>query len=437
MTRVEKRHTAIHPTPSKKPRIVILGGGFAGLAAAKSLRGIAAEILLVDRQNHHLFQPLLYQVATAGLSAADIAQPLRHILAGQENCSIIMDEVVRINPDKQEVFLKDSSLIYDYLIVALGVCTGYFGHHQWARYAPGLKTLDEATEVRRRVLLAFEKAETAKRPDAAAFWLKFVVVGGGPTGVELAGAVAELARFVLKGEFKRIDPTAACVHLIEAGDRLLPGFGQKQSVYTKKRLQSMGVTVHLNSTVENISREGVEINGTLLQTGTVLWAAGVEGNGVAKTLGKQILFDRAGRVEVNPDLTVSHYRTLFVVGDLANATDSAGKKVPGVAPAASQMGKHAARQIIHDLNGRSRSAFRYFDKGSMATIGRSSGVTEFWRFALRGYIAWLAWLGVHLVFLLGMRNRITVFLHWVWSYVTWQRGARIITKKRPLKNSEP
>ena len=386
------------------------------------------RITLVDRENHHLFQPLLYQVATAGLSAADIAEPLRHIFASQRNLTKRLDEVVTIDLSSQKVELKNSTLDYDYLVVALGASTGYFGNNHWAKYAPGLKTLDEATDLRRRILLAFEEAEIAKTKEAAEKHIKFVVVGGGPTGVELAGAIAELARYVLADEFRQIDAARADIRLIEAGPRLMPAFKEKQSDYTLRRLEKMGVKVHLNTPVSEITEDKVVAGDQTFEIGAVLWAAGVEGSPVAQTM-KSLDLDRAGRVYVNLDLTVSDYKNAFVVGDLAHLEDSRGIRVPGVAPAAMQMGTYAAKQILNDLKGRGRKPFTYFDKGNMATIGRSSAVVEVRNLSIRGYPAWLAWLGVHLIFLIGLRNRISVFIQWVWSYVAWHRGARIITKK--------
>lgn len=412
------------------PHIVILGGGFAGISAAKQLAGAPVRITLVDKENHHLFQPLLYQVATAGLSAADIAEPLRHIFAKQKNLSTVMDEVVDIDIGSRKVELAKDSLNYDYLIVALGASTSYFGNDQWTQHAPGLKTLDEATELRRRILLAFERAETAKTREEADRWMNFVVIGGGPTGVELAGAVAELARHVFADEYRNVDTTQAAVHLIEAGPRLMPAFKEKQSDYTARRLEKMGVKVHLNTKVSDISAHQVVAGDQSFEVGTVLWAAGVKGNDVAKKI-KSSELDRGGRVIVNTDLNIPDNPNVFVVGDLAHLKDARGKTVPGLAPAAMQMGKHAAWQIMRDLKGQTRKPFVYFDKGNMATIGRSSAIAEVGHLAIRGYPAWLAWLFVHLIFLVGLRNRISVFIQWVWSYIAWHRGARIITKKLP------
>ena len=417
------------------PHVVILGGGFAGLAAGKALAKHPVKITLVDKENHHLFQPLLYQVATAGLSAADIAQPLRHIFSGQSNLTTLMDEVVNFDLDASKVHLRTQSLSYDYMVIALGVTTGYFGNHQWARFAPGLKTLDEATELRRRVLSAFERAELANDPDEASLWLTFVVVGGGPTGVELAGAIAELAQHVMAKDFRHIDSTKAKVHLIEAGPRLLSAFPEGQSKYAHKRLTHMGVKVHLNEPVTSVSSDEVTLSQSSIYSGTILWAAGVEANSVASKLG-QVPRDRAGRLEVGADLMLPNFDNVLIAGDLARLSDFKGKPVPCLAPAATQMGRHAAKQIAHHLAGKPGAPFVYFDKGNMATIGRSSAVANYRKITINGYFAWVAWLGVHLVFLMGMRNRISVFVNWVWSYLAWRQGARIITKKLPGRIDE-
>ena len=392
---------------SSIPHVVILGGGFAGLAAGKTLAKYPVKITLVDKENHHLFQPLLYQVATAGLSAADIAQPLRHSFSGQSKLTTLMDEVVDFDLDASKVHLRTHSLDYDYLIIALGVTTGYFGNQKWAQFAPGLKTLDEATELRRRVLTAFERAELTKDSNETSLWLTFVVVGGGPTGVELAGAIAELAQHVMAKDFRHIDSTSAEVHLIEAGPRLLNAFPKGQSNYAYKRLSKMGVKVYLNEPVKSVSADGVTLSRSTISSGTILWAAGVEANSVANNLGN-VRRDRAGRLEVNPDLKLPNFENVFVAGDLAKMSDCKGKQVPCLAPAATQMGRHAAKQIARDLAGRRLKPFIYFDKGNMATIGRSSAVANYRKISINGYIAWLAWLAVHLVFLMGMRNRISV-----------------------------
>jgi NADH dehydrogenase len=406
--------------------VVVLGGGFAGLSVCRALNDPRLQITLVDRQNHHLFQPLLYQVATAGLAAPDIAQPLRHILHDQENVTTLMTEVRAIDAAARRVDTSEGVLTYDYLVVALGARTGYFGHNEWEKFAPGLKTLDEATALRRQMLLAFERAETTKDEAERARLLSFVIVGGGPTGVEMAGALAELARRVLVDDFRRIDPTRARVHLVEAAPRLLLMFPEKQSEYTKRRLERMGVTVHVNAPVKDVGQGFVVAGTERLEASVIVWAAGVEGSPVVKTiLGAPL--DRGGRIQVAPDLSVPGYSEVFAAGDLVTLTDAKGVRVPGVAPAANQMGKHIAKQIRADLAGKAREPFVYTDKGSMATIGRSAAVAMVKNLRINGWFAWLMWLTVHLFFLVGMRNRIIIFLQWAWAYLSWQRGARIIT----------
>lgn len=412
-----------------RTHVVVLGGGFAGLAACRRLDDPRVRVTLVDRQNHHLFQPLLYQVATAGLAGPDIAQPLRHIFSNRGNITTLMDEVKRVDLDAQRVELGHGSLGYDYLIVALGACTGYFGHDEWVRHAPGLKTLAEATHLRRELLLAFERAETASDPAERDRLLNFIVVGGGPTGVETAGALAELARRVLVDDFRRIDPSRAHVHLIEAGPKLLAMFTPEQSDYTRGRLESMGVTVHLGTPVSEVGEGYVVAGGKRFDSCVTIWAAGVEGSPVARTLMGAPL-DRGGRVQVSSDLSLPDRREVFAAGDVVVLTDARGMRVPGLAPAATQMGRHAAEQILADLNRRGRAVFIYKDKGNMATIGRSKAVAKVFGMNWTGLPAWLLWMSVHLVFLMGLRNRIGVFLNWVWAYCRWQRGARIIVDTR-------
>ncbi|KXU35640.1 pyridine nucleotide-disulfide oxidoreductase [Cephaloticoccus primus] len=407
--------------------VVILGGGFAGINAARQLRQPNLRITLVDRQNHHLFQPLLYQVATAGLAAPDIAQPLRHILARQRNVTTLMDEVRAVDLEKRQVALEHSTLSYDYLVVALGARTGYFGRRaEWEPYAPGLKTLDEATQLRRRMLQAFEQAENARDTSEWSRLLSFVIIGGGPTGVETAGALVELARQVLTHDFRRIDPSKAHVHLVEAGPRLLPMFSPAQSEYTRRRLEKMGVKVHLAAPVTDIGPSHVQAGDLRIEASVILWAAGVEANPVTQTLAG-VPLDRGGRVQVAPDLSLPGHPEVFAVGDLVAMTDARDVRVPGVAPAASQMGRHAARQILADLRSKPRQPFTYRDKGSIATIGRSAAVAQIAKLRFNGWWAWAMWMSVHLFFLIGLRNRVIIFLHWAWAYCTWQRGARIIT----------
>lgn len=425
---VETENTAA--AKESRVHVVVLGGGFAGLAACRRLNDPRVRVTLVDRQNHHLFQPLLYQVATAGLSATDIAQPLRHIFSDQDNVTTLMDEVKRVDLEARRVELgHGSSLTYDKLVVALGARTGYFGHDEWVRHAPGLKTLAEATHLRREFLLAFERAETAIDPLEADRLLNFVVVGGGPTGVETAGALAELARRVLVDDFRRIDPTRARVHLIEAAPKLLTMFTADQSDYTRRRLEKMGVKVHVDSPVSEVGEGYVIAGGKRFESAVTIWAAGVEGSAVTRTMAGAPL-DRSGRIQVAPDLSLPERRDVFAAGDVVLLTDAKDVRVPGVAPAATQMGRHAAEQILADVDGRARVPFVYRDKGSMATIGRSTAVAKVFGMRWTGLPAWLLWMSVHLVFLMGMRNRIGVFLSWIWSYCRWQRGARIIVDTR-------
>ena len=405
--------------------VIILGGGFAGLACAKGLSDERFKVTLVDRWNHHLFQPLLYQVATGGLAMTEIAQPLRSILAKRKNVTTIMSEVTRIELEQRQVHLKDRVLEYDFLVIALGAKTGYFGHQEWAAHTLGLKSLDDAMAIRRNVLLAFERAESSTDPAEIERLLTMVVVGGGPTGVEMAGSLAELAKVVLKEDFRRIDPTKARVHLIEAGPKLLPMFPGDLPEYTRERLEHMGVQVHLNCPVKDVGAGYVLAGDQRIETELVVWGAGVEASEVTRTLAG-IPLDRGGRIEVRPDLSLPGHPEVFAAGDIVSLTDKNGVRVPGVSPAAIQMGQFIAEEIQNEPLGDSRPAFGYWDKGSMATIGRSAAVVSVAGMKMRGRFAWLTWLFVHLLFLMGMRNRASVFLHWMWSYFTWQRGARVI-----------
>lgn len=409
----------------KQQRVVILGGGFAGLACAKGFPEERFAVTLVDRWNHHLFQPLLYQVATGGLAMTDIAQPLRAILSDYKNVTTLMDEVSRIDLDARQVHLKEQVLDYDYLVIALGAKTGYFGHDEWAAHTLGLKSLDDAMKIRKQVLFAFEQAECSNDPQTTARLLTMVIVGGGPTGVEMAGSLAELAQQVLKEDFRRIDPSQAKIHLIEAGPKLLATFPGGLPNYACQHLEHLGVTVHLNSPVKEVGAGYVIIGDHRIETDTIIWAAGVEASGVTRTLAG-IPLDRAGRIQVQPDLSLPGHPEVFAAGDLVALTDAKGIRVPGVSPAAIQMGHFITRTILDEGMSVPRKPFTYLDKGTMATIGRSAAVVSFAGMHLRGMLAWLMWLFVHLLFLMGMRNRAIVFLHWVWSYITWQRGARII-----------
>jgi NADH dehydrogenase len=406
--------------------IVVLGAGFGGLTFCEDYRG-PGRITVVDRQNHHLFQPLLYQVASAGLSGVDIAQPVRSILSDKKNIEVLMDEVVDFQLDERRVVLKNSSLSYDYLVVGLGSRTIYFGHPEWEKFAPGLKSLDDALRIRREILLAFETAEDEPDPERVKQLLTIVVVGGGPTGVELAGAFAELARFVLKRDFRRIDPTKARVILIEAGPRILSNMAEDLSTKARQQLEHLGVEVRTGARVEEISEGCVRLEHGEIRAGNIIWAAGVGATPLTAKLGGPM--DKAGRIKVGPDLTLPGRPEVFVIGDMAAVVDDKGKAVPGVSPAAIQMAQYVGRLIEADLRqpGAARKPFRYWDKGTLATIGRSKGVGEIGKIHVSGFLAWFMWLGVHLVFLIGFRNKISVLVQWAYSYLTYKRGARIIT----------
>ncbi|MGS1077012.1 NAD(P)/FAD-dependent oxidoreductase [Pseudoxanthomonas beigongshangi] len=410
-------------SPSR-PHVVIIGGGFAGLWAARALAKAPVRITLIDRRNHHLFQPLLYQVATAGLSAPDIAAPLRHILRRQANVEVRLAEVTRVEPESRRLQLGDAgSLDYDYLLLATGATHAYFGHDEWAKHAPGLKTLDDALYLRRHLLLAFERAEAEQDPARRAAWLNFAIVGGGPTGVELAGTLAEIARHTLKNEFRNIDPGEARVRLVEAGPRVLASFPEDLSERARRQLEKLGVEVSTGVPVTAISEAGYQLGDTFVPARTVVWAAGVAASPLARSL--DVPLDRAGRVMVQPDLSVPGYPEIFVGGDLASV-QSDGRPVPGVAPAAKQMGRHIAAMIRARLAGKATAAFRYRDFGNLATIGRMAAVVHLGRLKLSGLLAWWFWLAAHVFFLIGFRNRLVVLLNWAWAYWSYQRGARII-----------
>ena len=412
-------HPAGHP-----PHVVIVGGGFAGLWAARNLAGAPVRITLLDRGNHHLFQPLLYQVATAGLSAPDIAAPLRHILRKQRNVTVLMETVTGIDPATREVQVEHGEPVhYDYLLLASGATHAYFGHDDWAVHAPGLKTLDDALRIRRRILSAFERAESEDDPAARRALLTFAIVGGGPTGVELAGTLAEIARHTLEREFRRIDPGDARVLLIEAGPRVLSSFPEALSAKARAQLEALGVDVRTGAPVAAIDGDGVDVGGERIAARTVLWAAGVAASPLARSLG--VPLDRAGRVPVRPDLTVPGLPDVFVAGDLAAVTQD-DKPVPGVAPAAKQMGRHVAAAIRARLAGKPAAAFRYRDYGNLATIGRMAAVVHLGRLRFSGALAWWFWLTAHIFFLIGFRNRLVVMLNWTWAYWSYQRAARII-----------
>ncbi|HEV8693357.1 MAG TPA: NAD(P)/FAD-dependent oxidoreductase [Lysobacter sp.] len=407
------------------PHVVIVGGGFAGLWATRALARDNVRITLIDRRNHHLFQPLLYQVATAGLSAPDIAAPLRHILRCQRNVEVRMGEVVGVDADGRSVTLADGDTItYDYLLLASGATHAYFGHDDWAANAPGLKTLDDALAIRRHLLFAFERAEAADNADERAAWLNFAVVGGGPTGVELAGTLAEIARHTLRNEFRNIDPADAKVRLLEAGPRVLSTFPEELSAKARTQLEKLGVEVVTGTPVSAIDAHGYALGDTFIPARTVVWAAGVAASPLGALLDAPR--DRAGRVQVEPDLSVPKHPEIFVAGDLASVQQD-GKPVPGVAPAAKQMGAHVARVIRARLRGEpSSKAFHYQDYGNLATIGRMAAVVHFGKLKLSGLLAWWFWLVVHIFFLIGFRNRLIVLINWAWAYWSYQRHARII-----------
>ena len=412
--------------PSQLPHVLVIGGGFAGLWATRALASAPVRITLVDRCNHHLFQPLLYQVATAGLSSPDIAAPLRHILRKQRNVEVRLAEVRNIDPTDKQVTLDDgSTLDFDYLLLASGATHAYFGHDEWARHAPGLKTLDDALQLRRHLLLAFERAEAEPDPELRAAWLSFAIVGGGPTGVELAGTLAEIARHTLKNEFRNINPSDARVRLVEAGPRVLSSFPEDLSEKARRQLEKLGVEVSTGTAVSDINESGYRLGDVFVPARTVVWAAGVSASPLATSLA--VPLDRAGRVSVLDDLSAPGHPDIFVAGDLASL-QQAGKPVPGVAPAAKQMGRHVAAVIRARLAGKPAPAFHYRDFGNLATIGRMAAIVHFGRLKLSGLLAWWFWLGAHVFFLIGFRNRLVVLLNWAWAYWSYQRGARIILR---------
>ena len=414
----------------KQFHIVVLGAGFGGLTFCKHFRHPGARITLVDRTNHHLFQPLLYQVATCALSATDVAQPIRGILSNRPDITVLLDQATGFDLAQKKVVLEKTVLDYDYLVLALGGHTGYFGHHEWEKFAPGLKTLDDALRLRSRILLAFEKAENETDPVEHDRLMTIVVVGGGPTGVELAGSFAELTRTVMNLDFRRIDPAQAHVILLEGGPRILSHLPPELSEKAKWQLIHLGVNVKTDTQVKSIREGVVELaNGKMIKAGNIVWAAGVASSPLTKKLGCEL--DRGGRVKVNPDLSVPGHPEIFTIGDMALVLQADGKPVPGVSPAAMQMGKHVAKIIKAELdagaNPPARPPFKYWDKGTMATIGRSAAVAQMGKIKLTGYPAWLAWLFIHLIFLVGFRNRTAVLFQWAYSYFSNRRSARIIT----------
>jgi NADH dehydrogenase len=427
----------VKPINKKNPHIVILGGGFGGLNLAKSLRNANARITLIDRQNHHLFQPLLYQVATAGLSSVEIAKPLRSILSDQENIQVELGDVQAIDLKSRMVMMHNHSITYDYLIIAMGGVTSYFGHPEWAEWAPGLKSITDALHIRREILYSFEKAELTNNSEKRKTLMTIVIVGGGPTGVELAGACKELGRFVMRHDFRNIDPTKIHVILIEAADRILMHLPRDLSASAQRQLEAIGVEVRLNTMVKDIKERTVVVTAkekpdTLetINASSIVWAAGVGANPITRTLGVDI--DRAGRIKVNPDLSIPNYPEAFAIGDIAFVLNKNGTPVPGVSPAAIQMGQFVAKTIECDLadpqmRPENRAPFQYWDKGTMATIGHSRAVAMIGALKFSGFLAWLAWLGVHILFLVGFTNKLTVVIRWVWAYFTRRQGARVFT----------
>lgn len=408
-------------------KVVIIGAGFAGLSAAKILSCAKdIDVTLLDRKNHHLFQPLLYQVATAGLSPADIAVPIRSLFPSRPGIRVILDEVVRMDLDAKKVFSAKTEYAYDDLIVACGANHSYFGSDHWEEFAPGLKTLEHAIEIRRRVLSAFEEAEKETNAEAARSWLSFVVVGAGPTGVELAGSLAELSRVTLSKDFRRISPDRARIILVEAGPRVLASFSEDSSKIALQDLETLGVQVWTNTRVTNVTAEGVQLGSDFIATHTVFWAAGVEASPLGKALKAET--DRAGRVMVNDHLQLQSHPDVYVLGDMASVAWRNGT-LPGLAPVAQQQGRYVAAAIQKKMKGRPVAAFRYLDKGSMATIGRNKAVLEFGKLRMSGRLAWAAWLFIHVYYLIGFRNRLLVMMQWAWSYLTYKRGARLIVSR--------
>ncbi len=411
------------------PHVVIIGAGFAGLETARRLKSAPVHVTLVDRHNHHLFQPLLYQVATAALSPGDIASPIRWILRHQRNARVLLAAARSINIERREASLDCGELNYDFLVVATGATHAYFGHDEWRRAAPGLKTLDDALDIRRRVLLAFETAEMEVNPEVQRRLLTIVIIGAGPTGVELAGALAEVARHALAHDFRRINPGSARIILVEAGSSVLASFPKSLQLAAERSLERLSVEVRKNAAVTQISENALQIGDKQIEAGTIIWAAGISASPLGQSMG--IPVDRAGRVIVEPTLSIPGHPEVFVIGDLASFAHQSGRPLPGTAPVAKQQGRHAAENIRRILDGRPALPFHYVDRGNMATIGRGAAIADFGRLQISGAPAWLAWLLVHILFLIGFRNRLLVMIQWAWAYVSYQRNVRLITGANP------
>jgi NADH dehydrogenase len=420
--------------PENSPRVVVIGAGFGGLEAARALAQLPVKVTVIDRKNHHTFQPLLYQVATAGISSAEIAAPIRWILRGRKNVEVLLGEVSEFDLARKVVILPDVEIPYDYLIVAAGASHSYFGHDEWEPLAPGLKTIEDAMEIRRRVLLAFELAERETLAGEPHLPLNFVIVGAGPTGVELAGTLAEVAQQALRNEFQAIDPKRTRITLLEGGPRVLPAYAPDLSESALSQLEKLGVEVRTSAMVTKIEAGAVCLGEEKIAAAVVLWAAGVRASELGRKLGVRV--DRAGRVPVNRDLSVPQHPEVFVIGDLAAFNDEHGNMLPGVAPVAMQEGRAVAKTIAGDLKHQKRKDFHYIDKGSLATIGRAAAVAQFRGLHISGFLAWLGWLFVHIFFLIGFRNRIIVMIRWAWSYFTYERGARLITGSTKLPGWE-
>ncbi len=420
----------------RRARIVIVGAGFAGLEAAKALQHADADVFVIDRQNHHCFQPLLYQVATAALSPADIAWPIRHILRAQRNATVLMEEVTGIDAQKRLVHTNFGDQPYDYLVIATGTMHAYFGHDEWAAFAPGLKRIEDATTIRRHILIAFERAEVTNNTAELRRLLTFVIVGAGATGVEMAGAIAEVARQTLAADFRRIDPRAARIVLVEAGARVLPAFPAGQTDYVRATLERMGVEVKTGTRVTGCDAQGVDTDAGRIEAGTIVWAAGVAASPAARWLSAEA--DHAGRMKVEPDLSVPGHPEIFVAGDIAAVFDASGKPIPGMAPAAKQMGRYVGKLIAGRIAGQPKAEpFHYVHLGEIATVGRRAAVFTYGRLRLKGFIGWMFWSAIHIYFLIGLRNRFVVAITWLWSYLTFQRGARLITYPERTDETTP